>query len=189
MGKSHHIINSVDFQCYLEINSSKSYKYNYGRGDYQSITCELLNIDWTTMFNGLDIDTTCMVPIPLHMMLQLIDKYVPTSSIKGPRPMWMNSTALKSVNSVKQKRKAWMKYKATRLRSDFIAYTKYRNLSTDAVRNAKFEFEKTYLHKSKLTAIHFGSMLGAVQRSNKMLEYSSVVMDRLLRQIMRLLMS
>ena len=53
--------------------------------------------------------------------------------------MWMNSTVLKSV---KQKHKAWMKYKATRLRSDFIAYTRYRNLSTDAVGNAKFVFER-----------------------------------------------
>ena len=71
------------------------------------------------MFNGLDIDATWSL---FHsIMLQLIDKYVPTSSIKlaGPRPMWMNSAALKFV---KQKRKAWMKYKATRLRTDFIAY-------------------------------------------------------------------
>ena len=58
----------VDFQCYLEINSSRNYKYNYGCGDYQSMTCELLNIDWTTMFNGLDIDTYHMVPIPLHIV-------------------------------------------------------------------------------------------------------------------------
>ena len=43
---------------YLKINSSGNYKYKYGHGDYQSMTCELLNIDWTTIFNGLDIDIT-----------------------------------------------------------------------------------------------------------------------------------
>ena len=55
-------------------------------------------------------------------MLQLIDKSVPTSLIKpaGPRPMWLNSATLKSV---KQKHKAWMKYKATRLKFDFIVYS------------------------------------------------------------------
>ena len=59
------------------------------------MTCELLNImiDWITMFNGLDIDATWSL---FHsIMLQLIDKYVPTSSIKlaGPKPMWINSAA------------------------------------------------------------------------------------------------
>ena len=90
----------------------------------------------------------------------MFDKYVPTSSIKsaGLRLMWINSAALKSV---KQKCKALMKYKATRLMSDFIAYTKYRNLSTDAARSAKFE---TYFYKSKLIAIYFGSMLGSVTK-------------------------
>ena len=71
------------------------------------------------MFNGLDSGTTWSL---FHsIMLQLIDKqlnYVHTSFIipTGPRPMWMimSSAVLKSV---KQKHKAWMKYKATRLRS------------------------------------------------------------------------
>ena len=56
-------------------------------------------------------------------MLHLIDKHVPTQFISpsGPKPMWMNSATLKVV---KQKRKAWMKYKATKWMSDFVTYTK-----------------------------------------------------------------
>ena len=42
------------------------------------------------------------------------------------------------MKAVKQKRKAWMKYKATKWMSDFITYTKCRNLSTTAVRDAKY---------------------------------------------------
>ena len=57
-------------------------------------------------------------------MLQLIDKYVPTILISppGPRPMWMSSATLKAV---KQKRKAWMKYKATGQISDFVTCKVY----------------------------------------------------------------
>ena len=146
LGKSDHITISFEFQCYLKITGCRNYKYIYGRGDYQSITSELLNINWPILFNGLDIDAIWSI---FHStMLQLIDKHVPTIliSLSGPRPMWMNSATLKAVNL---KRKAWMKYKATRRISDFVAYTKYRNLSTTAVRHAKYTFEKNLASKVK----------------------------------------
>lgn len=54
--------------------------------------------------------------------------------------MWMNSAALKL--GCEQKCKSWMKYKATRQRSDFATYTKYRNLSTIVVKDAKYLFER-----------------------------------------------
>ena len=34
--KSDHITVSFDFQCYFNITGCRNYKYNYGRGDYQS---------------------------------------------------------------------------------------------------------------------------------------------------------
>ena len=51
----------------------------------------------------------------------------------------MNSATSKAV---KWKHTAWLKYKATKRMSDFVAYTKFRNLSTTAVRDAKYMFEK-----------------------------------------------
>ena len=145
LGKSDHVTISFEFQCYFNIAGCRNYKYNYGQGDYQSMTSELLNINWTTLFNGLDIDTTW--PLFHSTMLHLIDKYVPTQLISpsGPKPMWMNSATLKAV---KQKRKAWMKYNATKRMSDFITYTKCRNFTT-AVRDAKYIFEKNLASKVK----------------------------------------
>ena len=98
------------------------------------MTSELLNINWTTLFKGLDIEA--MSSLFHSTMLQLIDDYIPTQPISssGPKPMWMNSAASKAV---KQKRKAWLKYKATKRMSDFVAYTKFT-----AVRDAKYMFEK-----------------------------------------------
>ena len=53
------------------------------------------------------------------------------------------------MKAVKQKRKVWMKYKAAKWMSDFITYTKCRNLSTTAVRDAKYTFEKNLASKVK----------------------------------------
>ena len=146
LGKSDHVTISFDFQCYFNIAGCRNYKYNYWQGDYQSITSELLNIKWTALFNGLDIDTTWSL---FHStMLHFIDKYIPTQLISpsGPKPMWMNSATMKAV---KQKRKTLMKYKATKWMSDFVTYTKCRNLSTAAVRDANYMFEKNLASKVK----------------------------------------
>ena len=79
LGKSDHVTISFDFQCYFNITGCRNYKYIYGRGDYQSMTSELLNINWTTLFKGLDIDA--MWSLFHSTMLQLIDDYIPTQLI------------------------------------------------------------------------------------------------------------
>ena len=53
---------------------------------------------------------------------------------------WMNKSVL---STIKVKRKAWFKYKATHCHSDYVTYVSCRNRSTEAVRKAKYNFEKT----------------------------------------------
>ena len=54
-------------------------------------------------------------------------------------PQWKNDFISRLI---KRKRKAWFKYKSTLSHSNYLAYAKYRNSSTEAVRNAKFYFER-----------------------------------------------
>ena len=89
------------------------------------LTFELLNINWTTLFEGLDIDATWSL---FHsIMLQLIDKYVPIQLISpsGPKPM----------KPIKQK---WKPGSLNRYLTLLATYTKFRNLSTATVRDAKY---------------------------------------------------
>jgi len=46
----------------------------------------------------------------------------------------------------KKKRKAWLKYQSTLLPIDYIEYTKCRNASIQAVRRAKYNFEKNLIN-------------------------------------------
>ena len=64
-------------------------KYLYGRGDYESMTHELLNIDWAHLFEGQDMNVMWLC---FHTkLLNLIDKYIPVETFNfKPKPKWLN---------------------------------------------------------------------------------------------------
>jgi len=73
LGKSDHIVIEFDFLCYCTIECHKISKYLYNRGDYASITSQLLNTNWDVLFEGLNTDEMWSL---LHSkLLFLIDKY------------------------------------------------------------------------------------------------------------------
>ena len=57
IGKSDHVMISFNFDCYItsEFENSQQIKYNFHRGDYQSINANLSSLDWDDEFNGLDL--------------------------------------------------------------------------------------------------------------------------------------
>ena len=59
LGKSDHIVISFEFLCYHSVECINVPKYLYGRGDYESLTHELMNVDWAYLFKGQDIDSMC----------------------------------------------------------------------------------------------------------------------------------
>jgi len=137
LGKSDHIVIEFVYWCYCTIESRSVSKYLYNRGDYTSLTRELLNTDWEVLFEGLDTEN--MWQLFHSKLLSLIDKYIPIQSVEpNSKPMWLNSFALKTI---KQKRKAWNTYKATHRQSDYVLYTTKRNIATAAVKRAKSNFE------------------------------------------------
>ena len=72
-------------------------------------------------------------------ILSLINKYIPTCIFKpNSKPKWLDSSTLRLI---KKKHKAWNTYKATRRHTDFILYTKSRNIATSSIRKAKSTFE------------------------------------------------
>jgi len=52
--KSDHIVIEFDFLCYCIIKCHKISKCLYKRGDYTSITSQLLNTNWDVLFEGLN---------------------------------------------------------------------------------------------------------------------------------------
>ena len=78
-----------------------------------------------------------------------------TSTRLNSAPLWMNKSVL---STIKVKRKAWFKYKATHCHSDYVTYASCRNRSTEAVRKAKYNFEKTLVDGVASNPKHFGNM-------------------------------
>ena len=101
-------------------------------------------------------------------LLKLIDMYVPVQrSNYKPKPKWLNNTALKAI---KRKHKAWNTYMATRHYSDFVTYTRYRNIATATVRSVKSTFETSLANNIKhITLLYFGNMLETTLGYDKML--------------------
>ena len=102
LGKSDHIVIEFDFLCYCTIDFHKVSKYLYNRGNYTSITSQLLNTNWEVLFEGLNTEE--MWSLFHSKLLFLIDKYIPTQTFEpNSRPKWLNSSTLKAI---KQKHKA-----------------------------------------------------------------------------------
>ena len=73
----------------------------------------------------------------------LLKCYVPiiqfTQNLVMSPAQWMNNSVSRLI---KREHKARFKYKSTLSHSNYLAYAKCRNMSTEAVRNAKFYFER-----------------------------------------------
>ena len=125
----------------IRIPESKNSKYLYEKGDYQSFNEELMCTDWDQLFTNMSIEEMWAIFHARYM--SLLNKYIPTrrTSIRlNSAPLWMNKSVL---STIKVKRKAWFKYKAIYCHSDYVTYASCRNRSTEAVRKAKYNFEKT----------------------------------------------
>ena len=127
-----------DYLCYAVVEEPQYTKYLYKLGNYQDFVAELLEVQWTQIFELLSVDD--MWSYFHELFTQLVNKHIPTSdthTLKGAK--WMSNSAL---HKIKLKRKAWIKYKITQADSDFVAYTKCRNEATKAVKACKRCYEK-----------------------------------------------
>ena len=137
LGKSDHVVISFEFLCYHSIECVNVPKYLYGRGDYRSMTHELLDTNWAQLFEGQDMESMWLC---FHTkLLNLIDKYIPVKTASSkPKPKWLDWPTLKAI---KLKHKTWNTYKVTKRHVDYISYSKCRNNATAAVKHAKSTFE------------------------------------------------
>ena len=115
---------SFEFLCYHSIDCINVSKHLYGHGDYESMTHELLNIDWAHLFEGQD---TNAIWLCFHTkLLNQIDKYIPIENFNSKsKPKWLDLFTLKKI---KFKHKIWNIYKTTRNHEDFIYYAECRTL-------------------------------------------------------------
>ena len=73
--------------------------------------------------------------------IYLRDLFVPSATLldkDSTCPPWLNHGVVKML---RKKHKAWIRYKMTRQKSDFLSYIKIRNFATEAVRTTQYSLK------------------------------------------------
>jgi len=94
------------------------YKYNFRKGDYDSIRNNLSEIDWLELFDGKD--TITCYDIFCGKLKRLIDDYIPKIKRKTKkRCLWLDRNVLKII---KRRNKKWSLYSRSKMHVDFCSY-------------------------------------------------------------------
>ncbi|KAK2160241.1 hypothetical protein LSH36_137g01039 [Paralvinella palmiformis] len=109
-------------------------RYNYHKGDYESLNNRLAEIDWKSELSGMDTEEAWA-----HLSAILNDKlrkHVPKSVLKkdGRRKIWMTN--------YRKKQRAWKQYQKSKNYMDYVRATNDKIEFTTLVRNLNRNFER-----------------------------------------------
>ena len=139
LGKSHHCCLIFKYKCYSEQKKEKKTALNLKRGDYDRLRGQIRNTDFG------DLRTTQIEEAwdSFHQKLtENINQCIPRlyfDPSRKRRPEWINTEVLEKV---RVKRAAFKQYRTTGDEDDYRKYTRARNQTRWASRNAKRAFER-----------------------------------------------
>ena len=141
-GKSDHIKLCCTLNCLGEIpaitvNPKKIYKYD--KAKYENIRQDL-DINWEELFKNRNVQD-CM-DLFEQKYADTVKKHVPIvePGSQRYRPPWMTKGTLKKC---KRKHSLWIRYLSTKQSTDYVNYTKIRNIVTHSIMKDRKEYEKT----------------------------------------------
>ncbi|CAG9134857.1 unnamed protein product [Plutella xylostella] len=113
---------SICVQLVIPISSSLPVKprkkFAYSRANYESISKDIAQIDWTDKLSHGDVDTA--TDTFYRLIYDLRNKHVPMRpSVKQCHPPWFNTALIKVL---KEKYKHWRKYKTYGNNSDYHSF-------------------------------------------------------------------
>ena len=142
IGKSDHLLISFNFNCYTtsEFEGSKKVKYNYHKGDYQSINADLSRIDLDEEFQGLDLSRSWSRLTEIY--IKLVEEYIPESGSRQNCENYIPYLTQSCFDAIRSKHQKWLKFKHCQTEENFNAYKLARNHVTAEIRSAKYNYEK-----------------------------------------------
>jgi len=139
LGKSDHYMLEYEYVCSCDEPKSLNVRYLYDKGHYQNFTQELLNTNWEEKFEGTLADEMWST---FHVKyLLLVKKYIPTQPDNNSslhHNGWINLSYILSRRNIR----CGSSIELLLVPTDYVEYTRCRNASTQAVRSAKYNFEK-----------------------------------------------
>ena len=143
LGKSNHAVLVFDFSLEGAIENEDEEtnpKINFFKGNYSKM-CELFQgtLHYSHFFRGVQTKWDRLISVFMYGK-ELFIPYGSSKSDGAPRNKWMTREVLRLIEIKENK---WRAYRYNKTPTNQRIYNDARNASVDAVRNAKFRFEKS----------------------------------------------
>jgi hypothetical protein len=157
-----HNVISFEFSA-PSVPSTQTIKRNLYKGNYETMAYKLNQVDWVLTLKDCDCEKAW--DIFLQRITEIIEEEVPVFKHKSKnRKLWMNKeTRL----AIKDKNKAWNKYKKHKTQDNWESFTKCRNLTNRKVNNQKSQFEKKIADEIKTNPKQFWNYVNSKKIGNR----------------------
>ena len=122
-------------------------KYNYHRGNYQSINTALSQTDWDEELQGLDLSRSWSRLT--EILTKLVENYIPVSGSRQRREDYIPYLTQSCFEAIRAKHQKWLKFKHCPTDENFNVYKVAKNHVTAEIRKTKYEYEKNLSAKIK----------------------------------------
>ena len=170
-GKSDHDVLTWDYLVTVkeedktDKNTEEKVRYNVNKGNYEGLNSVLKCINWDEELKDIPLDES--VEKFYSIVNDAIKDWVPVmgnKEFKRDKPPWMSKSARKEI---KNKRCAWKRYTESKTYANYLSYTKIRNKTCKAIKQAKKSFEKKLASECKSNPKAFYKYANFKSKSNK----------------------
>ena len=156
IGSSDHEAMVVEMDVGANVEIKERWIRDYDRGNYDQMRRDL-NVDWDAHLGGLGVEEKWR---RIEGMIEMAsEKSVPWKKLtQNHRPRWLTSDIRRLI---KEKRKAWTRWKKGRLETDKSRYKELEGRVKKAIRNGKKSVEKKVAKNAKTDPKTFFSYINS----------------------------
>ena len=153
LSNSDHKIIRCKINCEVDVKENTILVPNYKKGNISGLKTELQKINWRAVFNSKNVEYMCSSFTSI--LLELESKWVPKvrKRVNGTTsPQWMTNDIKLLIN---RKKKAYNKYKRSKLDGDYTCYVAAKRCCEKEVRKSKRNLEINISQQAKLNPKKF----------------------------------
>jgi len=175
LGHSDHGVLLFTVNCSTVISEPNDVKWNFFKGDYESMK-KGLDVDWETLMGDDDINN--MWAKFADKIEDLRDKYIPktkTKAGKNAKKHHFIPIDQKTIRKIKKKHRLWQRFMETRSGEKYQEFAKVRNQVKGMMRKARRNTEQDIAKNAKSNPKKFWQYANSKRKSNSGisdLEYS-----------------
>ena len=161
IGRSDHEIVTFTLNANHEQTKEQRYYKNYRKANFGEMRSRMPEVRWEEILEDKDVNEM-WISIKSKIE-QLTDEHIPNSLVRNNNdPKWMNGEIRKCL---KEKKKAWKRFKTTRTERDRGIYKQWEKKTKDQVKNAKKKLEREVVKDAKNNPKRFYSYINNARKT------------------------